>query len=159
MSWFVKVNNGAGNGQPAVAAMVEGDQADVTSKTGGDYVPGALESTMHWQVIWPRVVAKAWRDQEFHAALLADPKQAILGTFGYKLIDELNFTVKDAPADAKFDVEKAYNVSTESPQDPWSRLPHMELTMYLPPAPPADLQAVAITAYQDTGRTYPFTCC
>ena len=29
-------------------------------KMGSDYRAGALEATMHWQVIWPRVIARAW---------------------------------------------------------------------------------------------------
>ena len=50
-------------------------------------------------------------------------------------------------------------VADGSAGDPWGKLPNLALTITIPPAPPPALQAVAITAYQDTGRTYPFTCC
>jgi len=105
---------------------------------GHDYEPGALESTMHWQVIWPRTIALAW---------------------GYHLMDDLDLTIEDAPEDATFDPALATNPAKGSPQDPWAKLPQLRLTLSIPPAPPAELQGVAITAYQDTGRTYPFTCC
>lgn len=126
---------------------------------GHDYEPGALESTMHWQVIWPRTIALAWEDPEFHAQLKANPKAAIAEKFGYHLMDDLDLTIEDAPADATFDPALATNPASGSPQDPWARLPQLRLTLSIPPAPPAELQGVAITAYQDTGRTYPFTCC
>lgn len=121
-----------------------------TGDIGEDSKPGAYEATMHWQVIWPRAIAKAWHDADFHQQLKDDPRKAILDHFQYELSDELNLTIKDAEAGQFVDVEKG---------DPFPGLPHLELTMYIPPAPAADLQAVAITTYEDTGRTYPFTCC
>lgn len=125
---------------------------------GGDSKPGALESTMHWQVIWPRAIALAWEDKEFHAQLKADPRKAILEKFSYHLTDDLDLTIEDAPADAAFDMSQATNAPGEA-KDPWSSLPNIKLTLCIPPAPPVALQGVAITSYQDTGRTYPFTCC
>ncbi len=121
------------------------------AKVGDDYKPGALESTLHWQVIWPRAIALAWEDPRFHAALKADPKKAIKDTFGYKLSDNLDLEIVDAPADDKYDEAAA--------ADPWHNLPQLKLTLSIPPKPPAEIQAVAITTYQDTSRTYPFTCC
>ena len=40
---------------------------------------------------------------------------------------------------------------------PWKGLPKMKLKLCIPPKPPAEQQAIAITAYSDTGRTYPMT--
>ncbi len=120
---------------------------------GADFLPGAMESHNHWQVIWPRIIALAWEDKEFHKELKADPHKAINEAFGYKLSPSLKLKIEDAPAGATYDADADY------PNDPWSKLPDLELTIALPPAPPADIQAIAITAYQDTGRTYPFTCC
>lgn len=140
MSWFVK------------KALVK----DTVHEEGADFEPDALAAHNRWQVIWPRVVAKAWADDTFHRELLDDAKNAIERHFGYALLGSLKFTVEDAPEDAKFDPAKE---ALSEPDDPWSALPSMELKMYLPPAPRAELQAIAITAYEDTGRTYPFTCC
>jgi len=138
MSWFVKGEDNA---------------------LGHDYQPGALESTMHWQVIWPRAIALAWEDKEFHRQLKADPRKAIQDRFNYHLMDDLDLVVEDAPADAQFDPSKATYSSSGEVQDPWASLPNLKLTLSIPPAPPAELQGIAITAYQDTGRTYPFSCC
>lgn len=121
---------------------------------GSDFQPDSLESSLHWQVIWPRVIAKAWSDPDFNDAVRADPSGAIKEHFGYVLSPNLLLQIVDAPADAVFEPEKI-----NAPNDPWSKLPPLTLTVVIPPPPAANLQAVAITAYQDTGRTYPFTCC
>lgn len=113
---------------------------------------------MHWQVIWPRAIALAWEDADFHAQLKADPRAAIRDKFGYHLMDDLDLTIEDAPADATFDLSQATN-APDAERDPWEKLPHMKLTLCIPPAPAVELQGVAITSYQDTGRTYPFSCC
>ena len=43
-------------------------------------------------------------------------------------------------------------------RDSWDGLPPMHLTLYLPPRPTCLQElAIAITAYSDTGRTYPMT--
>lgn len=138
MSWFVKGEDNA---------------------LGHDYKPGALESTMHWQVIWPRAIALAWEDPEFHQQLKSNPREAIRDKFGYHLMDDLDLVIEDAPADATFDPSKATCAPGDEVQDPWASLPKLKLTLSIPPAPPAELQGVAITSYQDTGRTYPFSCC
>lgn len=132
--------------------------ADV-NKIGGDSQPGAMEGHMRWQVVWPRVVAKAWRDPEFHKDLLADAEKAIEDKFSFRFAESLKLTVKDEPRNVVFNIDKAYNSTPGSAEDPWNGLSPMELTLFLPPKPDVDLQAVAITAYEDTGRTYPFTCC
>lgn len=131
---------------------------DSDNDLGHDAKAGALESTMHWQVIWPRAIALAWEDADFHAQLKADPRAAIRDKFGYHLMDDLDLTIEDAPENATFDMSQATN-APDAKRDPWSSLPHMKLTLCIPPAPPVELQGVAITSYQDTGRTYPFSCC
>ena len=123
-----------------------------TNKVGDDYKPGALESTMHWQVIWPRAIALAWQDPKFKAQLLKDPRKAIRSQFKYDLSPELDLTIVEAPAGTK-------GFDGSAKDDPWAGLPNLKLELALPPAPAADAQAVAITVYQDTSRTYPFTCC
>lgn len=126
--------------------------------TGSDSQPGALEATMHWGVIWPRAIALAWEDSAFHAELKANPRKAIMDKFGYELMPDLDLTVEDAPAEAAFDPSCA-TLKDGKAGDPWSKMPQLKLTLAIPPKPAPELQAVAITAYQDTGRTYPFSCC
>ena len=128
----------------------------IPTTTGADFQAGMLEASLHWQVIWPRVIARCWEDEDFHQAVKQDAREAIGKYFGYALSTNLSLTVEDAPRDATFRPE---DDDPATPEDPWSSLPPLELTLYIPPAPAPALQAVAITAYQDTGRTYPFTCC
>jgi len=118
---------------------------------GVDFLPGAMEAHNHWQVIWPRIIALAWEDKTFHKEVKENPHRAIKEAFGYTLSPSLKLEIVDAP-------NAAFDPDAEFPKDPWSTLPDLKLTIALPPAPPADIQAVAITAYH-TGRTYPFTCC
>jgi ribosomally synthesized peptide (two-chain TOMM family) len=151
MSWCIPVNMQGDGSSEAVAAA-----AGVAEGLGADFRPGSLESSLHWQVIWPRVIAKAWEDDEFHAEVMANPHEAIKKHFGYVLSENLDLKIEDAPATATFEPEEN---SPYTPDDPWSKLPPLRLTVVIPPAPDPSLQAVAITAYQDTGRTYPFTCC
>jgi ribosomally synthesized peptide (two-chain TOMM family) len=153
MSWLKPVNKlSTARAVPSTAPGAP----ESTGIEGSDFKPGALESSLHWQVIWPRIIAKAWEDATFHQQVKANPRQAIEDHFGYELSTNLKLTIEDAPSDAVFE-ENDNNPST--PTDPWSKLPPLELTVVIPPPPEARLQAVAITAYQDTGRTYPFTCC
>ncbi|MEO1018887.1 MAG: BMA_0021/BMA_0022 family TOMM bacteriocin [Pseudomonadota bacterium] len=126
---------------------------------GADFKPGAYDSTLHWQVIWPRAIAKAWEDKAFHEELKADPRAAIAKHFDYVLMPDLDLVITDAPADATFDPSQADGGYGQAAADPWSKLPNLKLHITIPPAPPAELQGVAITTYQDTGRTYPFSCC
>jgi len=124
--------------------------------TGADFRPGSLESALHWQVIWPRIIAKAWGDEKFHEEVKANPREAMEAYFGYRLSSNLKLTIEDAPSTTTF---KPEDNNPDTKEDPWSNLPPLELTIFIPPAPEPALQAVAITAYQDTGRSYPFTCC
>jgi ribosomally synthesized peptide (two-chain TOMM family) len=153
MSWFAPMSYPVGGADEPAARVA---RVGVPEGLGTDFQPGALESSLHWQVIWPRVIAMAWADDEFHEAVKANPRDAIAARFGYMLSDTMKLEVKDAPPEATFVPE---DLGPDTDNDPWSKLPPLELTVVIPPRPAAALQAVAITAYQDTGRTYPFTCC
>lgn len=157
MSWLLPPNKAdlearraAGKRRFKAIAMPRAPQDE--HDLGADFLPGAMESHNHWQVIWPRIIALAWEDDEFRKEVKANPHEAIKEAFGYTLSPSLKLEIVEAPA-------AAFDRDVEYPKDPWSKLPDLKLTIALPPAPPADIQAIAITAYQDTGRTYPFTCC
>lgn len=160
MTWFVYTGKPGSGKQGAAKARLVGaagpaSEDGIDNNQGSDFKPGALECTMHWQVIWPRVIAHAWEDDGFREALKNNPREAIHQKFGYLLNDALDLTIVDAPADATFDPD----IEAGGHDDPWAKLPKLKLTMAIPPKPEAKLQAVAITSYEDTGRTYPFTCC
>jgi ribosomally synthesized peptide (two-chain TOMM family) len=149
MSWF------APKSEADVPAEGRRFDAQLVGPLGNDFQSGALESALHWQVIWPRAIALAWSNDEFRRRLIDDPHAAIEAEFGYVLSKNLELTIEEADAGA-------FNAAAtvEGQDDPWKGLPNLRLILPLPKAPedPA-VQAVAITAYQDTGRTYPFTCC
>jgi ribosomally synthesized peptide (two-chain TOMM family) len=109
-----------------------------------------LARALRWRTIWPQVIAHAWAEPKFRDALKKNACQAIWDKFQYKLSPELVLTIKDAPAGK-------YNPDKPVKEDRWEHLPKMELTLYIPPAPPECQQAVAITHYSETGRTYPMT--
>jgi ribosomally synthesized peptide (two-chain TOMM family) len=96
------------------------------------------------------VIAHAWAEPDFKAALMHDARAAIEAKFGYKLSPELTLTIEDAPAGT-------YDPNGARGMDRWKDLPKMELKLYIPPAPPVEHRAVAITHYSETGRTYPMT--
>ena len=149
MTWFVPKSE--------LGVLNEAPQFDAQSvgQLGNDFRSGALESALHWQVIWPRAIALAWTDSSFRERLMDDPHGAIEDAFGYVLSKNLDLTIVEAD-------RGAYNAAATvaGQDDPWAGLPNLRLTLAIP-KPPEDaaMQAVAITAYQDTGRTYPFTCC
>ena len=116
-----------------------------------DYSAESWAKMMHWQTIWLRTIAKAWSDDEFKAKLLEYPRDAIGQAFNYEIPRTLKLSVKEADSDSVLLNKRGFH--------DWSDLPPMELTMYLPPAPKADVQAIAIADYAESGRTYPFTCC
>src|SRR5215471_8848316 len=103
-----------------------------------------------WQTIWPQVIAHAWAEPDFKAHLLQDARAAICAKFGYELSPELKLTIEDASTGT-------YNPHGAPGKDRWEYLPKMELKLYIPPAPPVEHRAVAITHYSETGRTYPMT--
>ena len=133
------------------------------AEQGWDYKAGRWEQTMHWQVIWLRAISAAWEDEEFKKALLNDARQAIYDKFGYSLSPELELTIVEVEGEeGRFDRSKAFydhSRDEDHQDDPWEGLPKMKLTMTLPPKPAAEDHAIAIAAYADTARTYPFTCC
>jgi ribosomally synthesized peptide (two-chain TOMM family) len=118
---------------------------------GQDDTADAYAKAKRWQLIWPQVIAMAWADSEFKKALIDDPHGTILKHFNYELSKELHLKIEVARSGY-------YNpFHNKEQEDPWQGLPLMELTLYIPPAPPEKHQAIAVTAYSDTGRTYPMT--
>jgi ribosomally synthesized peptide (two-chain TOMM family) len=109
-----------------------------------------LARALRWRTIWPQVIAHAWADQDFKAALKDDACKAIKARFNYELSPELKLIIEDAQCGT-------YNPDAEPGKDRWKGLPQMELKLYIPPAPELKHQAIALTHYSETGRTYPMT--
>ena len=139
----------------AAAAKAAGPPAaPPAAGIGSDFGPDAMESAAEWPMIWARAIATAWGDEDFAIRLKRDPHEVILEEFGYILSPNFELEIVDGADDGQFDPDKLGRG-----EDPFEGLQKLKLTIAIPPAPAPDLQAVAITAYQDTGRALPFTCC
>jgi len=103
-----------------------------------------------WNAVWPMAIALAWADPEFKAALLKDPRETLSNLMHYDFPKSILLTIKDAGATPNSGWNEHFNN--------WN-LPATEVTMWLPPAPALDQQAVALGSYTYTGQIYPFTCC
>ncbi len=111
-----------------------------------------------WTETWNQAVALAWRDDEFQKQLLAHPKRALQQKFGFVFQEAIDFKVKtvdEAPEKGDY----GWTPGAIGP-DGWN-LPATEVTLYLPPAPDASEQGVAVMAYWFTSEQLPFStaCC
>jgi len=142
-----------------------------------DFTTDAYAKARRWQILWPQVIALAWKNHDnFKQRLIDDPIGTLKDTFGYELSKELlkltivdlanpQYKRQEPPQDInpRFDtaayLTAADNKDVKIPfKNIWKDLPPMELTLYLPPAPQrVQDYAIAVTAYSDTGRTYPMT--
>lgn len=116
-------------------------------------VAQTLANARRWQTIWPQVIAHAWADRTFKERLLdpnADLHALFQEVFKYPLSPELKLIIEEASTGT-------YNPNAEAGKDRWKGLPRMVLKLYIPPPPPVEHRAVAVTHYSETGRTYPMT--
>lgn len=120
-----------------------------------------VDSTLYlyWVETWNKAVAEAWRDKDFAAFLLKDPKRALQQRFGFVFQENIDLTVKTTPEVDGDGVATGWRTGADGPNG-WN-LPATEVTLYLPPAPEATEQAVAVMAYWETGYGLPFStaCC
>jgi ribosomally synthesized peptide (two-chain TOMM family) len=113
-----------------------------------------LRGTLAWQYAWNQAIALAWSDDTLKADLIRDPRVFFKARMNYDLPEGLAFTVKEMDT-----ADKNGNPSGWDPKINLWWLEKTELTMYIPPAPPLEQQAVALAAYCATARAYPFTMC
>ena len=119
-----------------------------------------LDTTIKWQMVWLEAIALAWRDAAFKQQLLDNPRAALKEYFNFDLGPYVKLTVREAtrPEGASeltgTKLEKAFG-GWNPGNDPLTS----EMIMALPPAPPVEDQAVALSFYNASGRAYPFTCC
>jgi ribosomally synthesized peptide (two-chain TOMM family) len=138
-------------------AAIEKFTSTVAS-TQEDPISG-LDTTIKWQMVWLEAIALAWRDPEFKAELIQDPRRTLRAHFLFDLGPYVKLTVREAtPGDDNASrgtrVEKLFN-GWDPASDPLTS----EMIMALPPAPKVEDQAVALSFYNASGRAYPFTCC
>jgi ribosomally synthesized peptide (two-chain TOMM family) len=119
---------------------------------GADHTAEYFALARRWQIIWLRVIAKAWADEEFKERLKCNAREA-LKDFDYKLNPELELIIQDA---SEVDPKNTSGYKPDA-KDPWEGLPLHKLVLVLPPAPPVEDRAIALADYGDTGRTYPMT--
>jgi ribosomally synthesized peptide (two-chain TOMM family) len=100
-----------------------------------------------------RAVALAWRNADFRAALSRNALEALAEYFGYNCPWDLKIVVKD-------DSHAHWKEASGSGPSQWTSLSNNILKLDLPQPPgTVDIRAIALTAYNETGPAYPFTCC
>lgn len=129
------------------------------SETQEDPIKG-LDTTIKWQMVWLEAIALAWRDPEFKAELLKDPRKALRAHFLFDLGPYVKLTVREASPPAGGNPARGTRVEQLfNGWDPASDPLTSEMVMALPPAPRLEDQGVALAFYNASGRAYPFTCC
>jgi hypothetical protein len=107
----------------------------------------AFEQMTRWFSVWPKAVAQAWkengRNRPFTRHLIKDANAALHNAFGF-----------DVPGGVRLIVERGpqYKLGMKPP--------HIEVTLFLPPKPSGTYDGpIAIAAYSESGRSFPFTLC
>jgi hypothetical protein len=144
---------------------------DMTGIAAGGATPASLENPLtafdqmvRWLRVWPRVVARAWKDPTgFGDYLQKAPVAALETEFKLKVPHDTKLTVRyevderkelDEIKDRKQHEERKKLIDSCYPP---GRPPHVDLVMILPHAPQASDQAVAMASYFESGRSNPFT--
>ncbi|HVV81732.1 MAG TPA: BMA_0021/BMA_0022 family TOMM bacteriocin [Kofleriaceae bacterium] len=118
-----------------------------------------LDTTIKWQMVWLEAIALAWRDPEFKAELIKDPRKTLRAHFLFDLGPYVKLTVREATPPAGNNARGTRIEQVFNGWDPASDPLTSEMIMALPPAPAVEDQAVALSFYNASGRAYPFTCC
>jgi ribosomally synthesized peptide (two-chain TOMM family) len=110
---------------------------------------GSWDSFLHLGAATFRAMALAWHNETFRHELCDNSVRALEGWLGYN--SPWNFKIQFVDASDECVWNHAKNQ--------WALVPN-ELVLWLP-RPPADegIRPIALTAYNNTGEAYPFTCC
>lgn len=71
-----------------------------------------------WQALWIQAVAKAWEDEQFRKALLADPRSAIKAYLGEDLPGVFPITASESPGPGHLkEMAVTFPPKPDNPQD------------------------------------------
>lgn len=113
-----------------------------------------IRANMLWQDAWIMAIALAWSDDALREELKSDPAAFFKQHCNFNVPESLTIEVLDSPDADSQGVAPGWDPETGI----WY-LRNTVVQMYLPPPPPVEQQAIAMSAYVATGRTYPFTVC
>jgi ribosomally synthesized peptide (two-chain TOMM family) len=111
------------------------DQAHDTSPAGRDL---DRSNFYNFGPAWLRAIALVWSNPAMFEPLKRDPRQFLAAHCAYDLPDGIELTVcdgQDAPNGALSQVDEQHNTDAPSPT---------RVTLYVPPAPQLEEQAVAL---------------
>ena len=114
----------------------------------------AFAQQLRWQLVWLRAIADAWHFPEFRKQLTTKTGSALRKLFKDRYDYDLNKYLDLRIVEVS---EKDQKKMRQPGFLPFEMIPNMQLTLYLPPPPDPEHQAIAITDYADAGRVYPFT--
>ncbi|HEY1690564.1 MAG TPA: BMA_0021/BMA_0022 family TOMM bacteriocin [Polyangiaceae bacterium] len=123
--------------------------------TGGVIMPqqsfelglGSWKDFLEFGGVTLRAIALAWARPEFATQVQDDALAALQAWLGYTCPWNLRIVV----------ATQAFTWARDRGE--WTNLPNNVLEVDLPETPKVDFQPVALTAYNNTGSAYPFTCC
>ncbi len=127
---------------------------DVLHPVGPEGPLLGIRDSMKWQDAWMLAIAIAWSDDALKEELIREPRKFFKERCAFNLPSGLTFKVTTMPTH-----DSHGNNTGWDPERRMWYLKNTEVTMYLPPAPDLQDQAIALSAYLATGRTYPFTIC
>ncbi|XXX79843.1 BMA_0021/BMA_0022 family TOMM bacteriocin [Sorangium sp. So ce134] len=141
-----------------------GAKPGATDLFGGPESPiPAFETMIRWFTIWPQAVALAWNDSNFATYLQKAPDLALYNAFGFQVPGGVELTVNFTDPNE----HKAGSSNSDPTNDndcvnkDSDSVPHLwpvELVLILPPKPELPSEgAIALGAYSESGRSYPFT--
>lgn len=113
---------------------------------------------LYWAETWNKAVAESWRDPEFAKALVADPKKALFEKYGFVFKEKVEISVVQVAEGATDPDGRPYGWTDGANGPAGWNLPGTKVQFFLPPAPAASEQAVAVMAYWETGEALPFSC-
>lgn len=129
-------------------------EGDAIHPVGPEGPLKGLRDSMKWQDAWMMAIAIAWSNEALQQELIQEPRKFFKERCDFDLPPGLTFKVITTP-----EKDSEGNRTGWDPEKKLWYLKNTEVTMYLPPAPALQDQAVALSAYLATGRTYPFTLC
>lgn len=119
-----------------------------------------FEQMYRWFTVWPHAVAHAWRDPLFRKHLTDSPRVALFNAFGFEVPAGANLTITDQVSTGVYtkDLGTPIDIHMSLPEKPPSVA--IKNPVNNQPDIPTNLDdAIALAAYAESGRTFPFTLC
>jgi ribosomally synthesized peptide (two-chain TOMM family) len=140
-------------GDGSTRPVTKEKEGEISFKQGLPAKLGNFSEFREFGSVTMRAIAIAWSSKEFRDLF---SKHGVEGTLS-ALQNWLGYT-SPWNLDIKVEVSKG---ARWTPDGKWQKLRPNKLTLYIPQVPPEDpsVWPIALSAFNETGPAYPFTCC